>query len=122
MLVLKAMSNHLDRPRFGFQVGKRLGGAVIRNRVKRRLREAVRLTSVKTGWDIVFIARRDAANANYHQLKRATEDLLNKARLLAGSTSPPSVPKIDRGRSESAAYGESKEALAPSSALGEAAE
>ena len=58
LLVLKSIPNDLDRSRFGFMVGKRIGSAVIRNKVKRRLREITRLTPVKAGRDIVFIARR----------------------------------------------------------------
>ncbi len=89
LLVLKCIPNDLDRNRFGFLVGKRVGGAVARNRVRRRLREAIRLTPVKAGWDIIFIARRDAASADYHQLKLAAEDLMRRARLLGDPVAVP---------------------------------
>lgn len=83
LLVLKALPNGLEQSRFGFATGRRLGKAVVRNRVKRRLREGVRLTSVRSGWDALFIARRDAASADFHQLMRSLVKLLKRADLLA---------------------------------------
>jgi len=82
LLALRALPNQLGSNRYGFAVGKRLGGAVIRNRVKRRLREGTRHTKVKVGWDIVIIARQNAARSDYHRLKRALEELLAQAQLL----------------------------------------
>ena len=85
LLVLKRVPNGLDTSRFGFLVGKRIGGAVVRNRVKRRLREAVRLVPVESGWDIVLIARRDAPTSRYGHLCRAAEDLLRRSKVLSRS-------------------------------------
>ena len=80
-LVIRFLSNGLDRSRFGFLVSKRVGNAVVRNKVKRRLREAVRLTQVKPGWDAIFIARNATGRATYQELKQATGDLLQRSRL-----------------------------------------
>ncbi len=89
LLVVKIIPNDLDRSRFGFLVGKRIGNAVVRNKVKRRLRDVIRLEPVEAGWDIIFIARRGTASSDYHHLKRAAEGLLKRAKLLSGS--PPST-------------------------------
>jgi ribonuclease P protein component len=86
LLVVRVLPNGLEHSRFGFVVSKRIGNAVIRNRVRRRLREAVRLTPVKAGWDAVFIARRGAEKAKYQQLKQATDNLLRRTHLLAGDS------------------------------------
>ncbi len=85
-LVLKAMPNQgqLDS-RFGFSVGKRTGNAVNRNTIKRRLRETVRHTPVKEGWDVVFIARARSRNASYRQLRASATSLLRRADLLAAA-------------------------------------
>ena len=80
-LVIRFVPNGLDRSRFGFMVSKRIGNAVVRNKVKRRLREAVRLTPVKAGWDAVFIARRGTERAGYQELKQATGNLLRRVHL-----------------------------------------
>lgn len=79
---MKAAPNGLEGPRFGFSVGKRVGNAVVRNTMKRRLREAVRTATVKPGWDMVFIVRVQAAGSAYHELRDAALDLLGRARLL----------------------------------------
>ena len=84
LLVLKALPIGTDGTnRFGFTVGKRTGNAVVRNTIKRRLREAVRHTPVKSGWDMIFIARGRARSASYHQLNASVRRLLRRADLLA---------------------------------------
>jgi ribonuclease P protein component len=83
LLVMKALPNGLGADRYGFSVSKRVGKAVVRNRVKRLIRESVRLIPSQGGWDLVFIARSGAAAADYHELKAAVEDLLSQARLLS---------------------------------------
>ena len=69
--------------RIGFSVSKRVGGAVVRNRVKRRLREAVRhtLADLPPSWDIIIGARPPAATADYATLDTAMRELLARAGL-----------------------------------------
>lgn len=79
---MKALPNGLEISRYGFSVTKSLGKAVVRNRVRRLLREVARVRPLKAGWDIVFIPRPGVATANYYQLSESVDKLLSKARLL----------------------------------------
>ena len=83
LLVLRALPNELILSRYGFSVSRRVGKAVVRNRVKRLLREILRVTPLKPGWDIVFIARPPAASGDYATLKKSVESLLSRAQLPA---------------------------------------
>lgn len=84
LLVLIARRVDADDCRFGFSVSKRVGNAVTRNRVKRRLREIARaraLGKTQGGWDFVVIARRPAAAADYRALDRSMARLLRRLRI-----------------------------------------
>jgi ribonuclease P protein component len=83
LVVMKALPNGLALSRYGFSVSRRVGKAVVRNRVKRRLREILRSAPLEPGWDIVFVARPRAAGAGFASLEKSVRDLLFRARLLA---------------------------------------
>jgi ribonuclease P protein component len=87
LMVLAFLRNELDYSRFGFVVSKRLGKAVQRNKIKRRLREATRLrvSQIKPGFDLVFIARQPIAEASYTEIERLIERLLKEEDLLTSS-------------------------------------
>ena len=70
LLVGRFVRNDLDQTRFGFATGKRLGGAVVRNRVRRRIREALRVMapSFQPGWDVLIIARPAIVEADQEAL------------------------------------------------------
>ena len=83
-LVLYARKNRTDTNRVGITVGKKLGHAVVRNRVRRRLREVYRLNEDKfqSGWDIVVVARTRAVYADFAQLTDAYMSAAQKAGIL----------------------------------------
>ncbi len=85
-LILNVLPNDLPYSRFGFSVSSRLGGAVERNRIKRRLREIMRLrmAQLRNGWDLVLIARTPSAKASYQELDAICARLLGRARLFVG--------------------------------------
>jgi len=64
-------------PRIGFTVPRSLGRAVVRNRIKRRVREAVRLRldQLSPQWEIVFNPRRAAMDSPFSELTREVEKL-----------------------------------------------
>ena len=72
-------ANQLPQSRFGFSIKKALGGAVVRNRIRRRVREIVRChrMEIPAGWDIVIHPKSKVASAPFAPL---VADLL---RLLA---------------------------------------
>ncbi len=82
LLVMKVLPNGLTLSRYGLSVSKRVGKAVTRNRVKRILREILRSEPLKSGWDIIFIARPLAADANYTDMEKSIDTLLSQAQLL----------------------------------------
>jgi len=63
-------ANELPQSRFGFSIKKALGGAVVRNRIRRRLREVVRChrLEIPAGWDIVIHPKSSVARAEFAAL------------------------------------------------------
>jgi ribonuclease P protein component len=79
--VLYLAPNELDRSRVGITVSSRVGNAVVRNRVRRRLREALRASRdrVPSGQDVLVVARPPSAEATWEELCSALDTLLNRA-------------------------------------------
>lgn len=83
-LVLYCRKNGTGENRVGLTVSSKLGCAVVRNRVRRRLREIYRLheASFQPGWDLVVVARSRAVQADYRTLERSFLSLAKKLGLL----------------------------------------
>lgn len=84
-VVLYARKNGQGFNRLGLTVGTKVGKATVRNRVRRRLKESYRLRegTVKTGYDLVVVARSAAAGARFDLLNRHLASLLKRLELLA---------------------------------------
>ncbi len=86
LLVGRFLRTDRDQTRFGFATGKRLGGAVVRNRVRRRLREELRsmAPAFRPGWDILIIARPPIVEADQDTLAGALRGVLRAGGVLGG--------------------------------------
>jgi ribonuclease P protein component len=89
-------------PRFGFTVTRQMGNAVVRNRIKRRLREAVRTTGnlAAPGFDYVIIARTEALNCDYRRL--VDDFAAGFAKVARTAALPPRAGKPGKPESKSA--------------------
>ena len=85
-LLLMVHPNDSDKSRIGLTVSRKVGNAVVRNRVRRRLRESIRSNPERfaSGQDYVFIARARAATAGSSALHKEVEWLLNQVSLQDG--------------------------------------
>jgi ribonuclease P protein component len=83
LMVLSFAPNELPNNRYGFIVGKRTGKAVTRNRIRRRLREIMRMLDpqLKPGFDIVLIARAPLAEQPFDAIMRTVSDLFRRVEL-----------------------------------------
>jgi ribonuclease P protein component len=84
MLLVRYRRNGLERTRFGISTGRRIGGAVIRNRIRRRLRTILRNLSARIapGWDVLLVARIPAASGSQSELEVVLTRLMTSAGLL----------------------------------------
>ena len=81
------MAVYCRKNRLGFTTGTKLGKAVVRNRVRRRLREIYRTNEdkIRPGYDIVVVARVRACHSRYAELQRQFLRTADKLGLLIGS-------------------------------------
>ena len=89
-LALYVRGNGRKGNRLGFTVSTKVGCAVVRNRVRRRLREIYRLheNGMSPGCDVVVVARTRAASSDYRQLEKSFLRLADKLGLLKKDASP----------------------------------
>jgi ribonuclease P protein component len=87
LISLSVLPSGLPHSRYGFVVSRSVGAAVVRNRVKRRLRAAVRslLPHLVEGYDAVIIAHPPAAEATFQELEEMLVSLCHQADLFASN-------------------------------------
>jgi ribonuclease P protein component len=79
--------------RFAVSISRRVGNAVVRNRSKRLVREALRahMPAIEPGWDCLFVARSRLAGATYAEVEAAVRQLLGQAKILTPGAGPTQV-------------------------------
>jgi ribonuclease P protein component len=87
LVILSMMPNGLPHNRYGFVVSKQLGKAVVRNRIRRRLREAVRHAhpDLAPGYDMALIARGPVVGQSYQAISEAVMSVFQQAGLWTSS-------------------------------------
>lgn len=99
LVAVRVLANTLGVSRLGLVVGKKVGGAVERNRAKRRIRHIVDVRALPPGWDLVVIARSGMHSAQYRDVERELRRLLCRAGVLsacgAGDGRPDQVVPED---------------------------
>ena len=78
LIYVKSKSNSL---KVGFSVSKKIGNSVVRNKVKRRLREAfrTRLQNIQVGYNYIVIARQGIVENSYKEIANSLEYVLKKS-------------------------------------------
>jgi ribonuclease P protein component len=85
LIALKSEKSDQPRLRVGVAAGRTVGTAVLRNRSKRLLREAIRsfLPNIASGLDLILIARPGLASASLEETRQALLNLLQRAQILS---------------------------------------
>ncbi|MBC8590883.1 ribonuclease P protein component [Wansuia hejianensis] len=83
-LIMYVKTNNLDKTRVGYTITKKIGNSVVRNKIRRRMKEIYRLNfhNIKEGYDIVFIPKKNVVNMSYDQLENSFLHIMNMARVL----------------------------------------
>jgi len=83
-LVIYILKNNLNINRVGFSVSKKVGNSIIRNRVRRLLKESYRLScdgKIENGYDLVFIARIPCKESDYKTVNKSMINVIKKSKI-----------------------------------------
>ena len=87
-LVIYVLENNLEINRLGISVSKKVGNSVVRHHLARLIRESYRLHEdmFNSGLDIVVVARKSAADINYHDMESALLHLFRLHKIIKKSS------------------------------------
>lgn len=83
-LVLYVRKNELGYNRVGYSITKKVGNSVVRNKIKRRMKEIYRLNfqNLKGNYDMIFIPKKNVVDISYKDLESAMFHILGLARIV----------------------------------------
>lgn len=83
-LTIYVRKNDLEKTRFGYCITKKIGNSVVRNKVRRKMQEIIRLEfqDIKNGYDIVIIPKKNTVDIGYKEMESSINHLLKKSRML----------------------------------------
>ncbi|OLS02717.1 ribonuclease P protein component [Tissierella creatinophila] len=83
-LILYVKNNGLNETRVGYTITKKIGNAVTRNKIRRRMKEIYRLNfhNIKDGYDLIFIAKRSIVDISFEELEGSMIHIMSIAKLL----------------------------------------
>lgn len=82
-LVMYYIKNNEEKLQIGISISKKVGKAVVRNRLRRLIKENIRLSeNIKNGYSIIFLARVGADDLNFDTMRSSMNHILRKCELL----------------------------------------
>lgn len=83
-LILYVRKNNTENSRVGYSITKKIGNSVVRNKVRRRMKEIYRLNfnNVKDGYDLIFIPKRNVVDISYKEIESAMLHILSLSKVL----------------------------------------
>ena len=83
-LILYVMKNDLGYTRVGYSITKKIGNSVVRNRIRRQMKEIYRLNFdwIENNYDLIFIPKKNVVDISYEKLDSAMIHIMNLAKLL----------------------------------------
>lgn len=85
-LVLYVRKNNMEHSRVGYSITKKIGNSVVRNKVRRRMKEIYRLefNNIKAGYDIIIIPKKNIVDISYRDLESAMLHILKLSKVYKG--------------------------------------